>query len=347
MKAFFISVGKKIKEMFVTIGNYFNCRYAGLKTLVAMQLKDKLNFSFAADKKGALTKLIIYILLFAVVTAIIAVLFYLSDLLMMFSSVKAFPISVFNLVFISMLILSIVSCVARFTNTLYFSKDNLVLLSYPVRPNVVFLSKFVVFYIIELIKNILYLIPLLLAYGIIYKFEFSYYPWVIFMFFIITLIPVAIASIVSIPYMLFKMFLVKRPLAQDIFVLLVMIIGTVLLFFLINQIPEDLHFVVKWSSTYSHEFLKFTVSFQNAMLPFYYLSMLVLGATKDNSSPYEITKTVNSQSGIILLVVVGIIIVLILLSYLIAKPLFFKIAAKPFEYNKKVILHNFAVSKKS
>lgn len=138
-----MSFWKKVAHIFVTVmsvlENWFEpleralfTNAFALKTLVMMQLKDKLNFSFKADKKGALTKLILFIILFIVVTAFIAVLFFLMNFLAVFGSSAVVPISIFNLFFISMLILSTISCITQLTNSLFFSKDNLVLLSYPV-----------------------------------------------------------------------------------------------------------------------------------------------------------------------------------------------------------------------
>ena len=101
MKKFLGKIGGAFKKVFTGIGNYFKHRYAGLKTLVMMQLKDKLNFSFKADKKGTLTKLILYVVMFAAVTAVIAVVFYLANLLLIFGTDKTVPLPIFNLFFIN------------------------------------------------------------------------------------------------------------------------------------------------------------------------------------------------------------------------------------------------------
>ena len=55
------------------VANWFR----GFSTLVAMQLKEHLSFSFKADKKGALTKIILFVILLLGVTAIIFVVFWL------------------------------------------------------------------------------------------------------------------------------------------------------------------------------------------------------------------------------------------------------------------------------
>ena len=335
-------IGRFFKRAFSPIYRFFCTRFAGLKTLVMMQLKDKLNFSFKADKKGALTKLLLFIIMFIVVTAFIAVLFFLMNFLAVFGSSAEVPISVFNLFFITMMILSTVSCIAQLTNSLFFSKDNLVLLSYPVKSNIVFLSKLVVFYIIELIKEVTFIIPMFLAYGIIFKFETGYFFWVILMFFVLAAIPVTISAVVSIPFMFVKMFLTKRPLLQDLFFLAVMIALTVLAFIIINAIPENLHFLLNWGDKYRPMLVNFANNYEVWLAPFYYVSALVLGATQATDSPIAIRAVFSNQSGFILLGVLGAIVILFLIAYLAAKPLFFKIAVKPFEYNKKIIFHNFS-----
>lgn len=353
MKNFFKKVGKALLKVLSPVGRFFKrafspiyrylCRrYAGLKTLVMMQLKDKLNFSFKADKKGALTKLILFIIMFILITVAIFVVFKIAGMLAVFGMTQDIPISVFNLFFITMILLSTISCIVSLTNSLFFSKDNLVLLSYPVRSNIVFLSKLIVFYVIELVKEVAFVIPMFLAYGIFFGFSVGYFFWVIFMFFIIAAIPVAIASLVSIPYMFVKMFLTKRPLLQDLFFLMVLIAGTVFAFIVINMIPENLHFLLKWGDWYRPHFVNFANNYEVWFTPLYYVSALVMGANQSIDSPKQITSTFNPMSGLIFLAVFGGIVLLFLLSYLLAKPLFFKIAVKPFEYNKKIIFHNFS-----
>ena len=337
----FKGIGNFFIKTFTSIRRFFKRKYDGLWTLTIMQLKDKLNFSFNADKKGALTKLIIYAILFVVVTAVISFVFYLFNMLSIFGALEGTPISVFNFAFIIMLLLSTLSCISKLTNSLYFSKDNLVLLSYPVKPNVVFLSKLFVFYLIELIKSVTYYIPLFFAYGIIYKFQIIYFPWVILLFFIIAFIPVIVASLFSIPFMFIKMSLIRRPFMQDVSMLAILIGLTVLIFWGINLIPDNLHFLSQWSMTYRPQFVAFTNNFEVIMYPFYFISSLLIGCTQDVNSPYQIKGVFTPMTGWILLILVASLIALSFLSYYVTKPLFYKIAVKPFEYNKKIIFHNF------
>ena len=55
----------------------FKESFKNFLTLVVMQLKEQLSFSFKADKKGTITKLILFGVLFVAVTATIAVVIYL------------------------------------------------------------------------------------------------------------------------------------------------------------------------------------------------------------------------------------------------------------------------------
>lgn len=345
MKNFFRKI--KNSKFGQAIGGFFyrnfKVRFQGLNSLVVMQLKDKLSFSFKADKKGALIKILLYAIGFIVITAVIAVIMMLMGMLNVFPY-GLFPVDVFNLIFFAMFILSILSCISKLTKSLFFSKDNLVLLSYPVRPNTVFFSKLIVFYILELIKTFSYLVPLFLAYGIVNGFPVFYYPWAILMFFVISFIPVAVASLLSIPYMYIQMFLRKRPFVQDVLAVILLIVLTVGVFWVISLIPADIHFISQWPEKFRPAFLQFTSNLQVWLAPLFFVSSLIIGCQYGETSPKALT-IFTSQTGIILLCVIGSIILLFLLAYLLAKPLFFRIAVKPFEYNKKIIFHNFKTGK--
>ena len=343
MKKFFSG----LKNKFKAVGEKFaNSRFAkhfeGLGTLVMIQLKDKLNMSFKADKKGALTKIILKASLFVVVTVVIQIIFSLLDRLVIFgSTIHSFPFPFFNFLICIMIILSIVTCITSLTKSLYFSRDNLTLLSYPVESNVVYLSKLIVYYILSLLREASFILPMFLAYGIAYHMKFLYFIWLIPMFALICLIPVAIASVVSIPWMFVSMYLRKHPLAQDIITLLLLVSGSVVLFLLIDAIPSNLHFLVRWINYYCPFLIDLGIQFEHWLLPFFMITSLATGASFDTISVNGIkvfTSTTLPYFGIIF----GSVVALILISYLFAKPLFFKMAAKPFEFNKHVIFHDFS-----
>ena len=123
-------------------------------SLVKMQLAERLNITFKKENlKSNLLKMSLYLLLIAGSTALIFVIFYLFSMLGIFGIGGYIPVSLFNSLFYLILIIETLSCISRFTDSLFFSKDNTFLLTYPVGSNVVFLSKITVFYILELIRK--------------------------------------------------------------------------------------------------------------------------------------------------------------------------------------------------
>lgn len=319
-------------------------RFKGFSTLIAMQLKEQLNFSFKADKKGTLTKMILMTVGFAAITAVICLIIYVLGFLKILGN-GVLPVPMFNVFLYLVLILNTLSCIHRMTKSLFFSKDNQVLLTYPVNNGAIFLSKLVVFYVTELLKNFIMLVPLLLAYGIINKFVWYYYPWMLLVFFIVTMIPIGIGGILSIPYMYILSFLKKSQYIQGILAIIALISISVLLFIGLSKIPADLKITTNWSSIYYPQILNVTEKIESYSGPLVYFPGLFFGYRGYiyNSSPSSLS-IVNARSGIILLIVIGIIVASIVISYFLARPLFFKMATKPFEYRKNIIDHNYKLN---
>ena len=300
-----------------------------LKTLVMMQLKDKIDFGFTRNKKSFWFRIIFMILGLISLTALIYVAMFGSVLVNVFSLIGIFPISVIVVIFTVMQLLSILSCTNGLTKTLYFSLDNQLLLTFPVKPNLVFVSKLIVFYIYEIFKNLFFMLPLFFAFGLINGLPIYYYLWVIFIMLIVSMLPVVIGALLSIPAMFIRQFL-KNYRAIQIF-LVVAIMGLVAygVVSLISLIPENINIIESWGTTF-WEIQNFLNSFVNTFVPFAYLTELIVG-TRVNLAPVLFT----SQTLIILAGLIGCIAVILLLTYLLARPLFFKMASMPFEYKKK------------
>ncbi len=323
----------------------FFSNFKGFNTLVIMQLKDRLNMSFKADKKGTFIKIVLFGLLFAALIAVIVVIFSILNRLGVLGSTGYVPISMFNLLLYLIIIMNIVSCIVRLTNALFFSEDNQILLTYPVKANTIFLSKLVVFYIVELLKSFAIIVPLFIGYGIVYNFSFIFYPWLFLCFLVLALVPVAIASLVCIPFMFVKMFFKKFQFIQGGMFLLVLIAITILIFRVVNLLPEDLHIATWWATKYFPAIIKFTQNAEVVLAPLVYLSTMILGYKSGGVNNPKFLTFITMRSGLTMLAILGICLVLLVLSYLLAKPLFFSMASKPFEYRKVHISHNFKISK--
>ena len=325
--------------------------FKGFSTLIKMQLKEHLSFSFKADKKGALTKVLLFVILLIGVTALISIIFWLLGYLNIVGN-GIIPVPLFNILVYMVIILNVVSCLHRLTNSLYFSEDNQVLLTYPVNSGVIFLSKLIVFYILELVKSFAFLVPLFLAYGITNIIPtnsvlvmLGYVPWLFFSFLIISFIPIAIGAVLSIPYMYVLSFIKKFQYGQGILAFLGLTAIVVFIFIGLSRIPSDLQITVRWSNKYYPAVIDFAENVEAYSGPLYFVPMLVFGyyGWLHSGNPHSL-KIVNSNTPLVLLGFFGVIVIALILSYLLARPLFFKMATKPFEYQKKIINHNFKLS---
>lgn len=299
-----------------------------LKPLVMMQLKDKLDLSYLKSKKQAITKITLAIVSFIVVTAAIYLFLYVSKLLKLFHLVDIVPISVIVVVFTVMEILSLLSCTFGLMKTLYFSKDNPVLLTLPVTTNQVFVSKLIVYLVYELKKTLYFMVPLFLAFGLISAYPFYFFLWLIVCWILIALFNVSVASLFSILAMAITMFLRNFSIIRIILFLGVVGVAIWGVVELINLIPADLDIVGTWGTLF-WEIQSFLSDFTSTMKPFAYLTQLVVGTY------VGIKPMVFSLSTLkILGALVGLMLTMFALAFLISRPLFFKMAAKPFEYRK-------------
>lgn len=302
-----------------------------LMILVKMQLKEKINLSFLKKKRQVIFKSIFTILKFGLVTGLCYLMLFLCRYLKLFSLVNHIPSSVISIVFAIMLFVSVISCTFGLLKTLYASHDNKVLLTLPVKSIYVFFSKLIVFYLYELIRNLSFMIPLFVAYGIISGFTLVYYPWMLFCFLFISLLPVVLGALISIPTMyvvqLFKRF---RYLQYGLFTVLVAVI-TFTAIKAISLIPENIDFIATWGTTYwkIQDILKtYMIDFKM----FYDLTNMLVGKRLG-----VVTILFSANTFFTLLKLICFIIIVFALNILISKPLFYKMASKPFEYYKKEI----------
>ena len=185
--------------------------FSALMTLTAMQLKEKMDVSYLRSFKKTLFKVVFTILEFVAVTAICALLFYLCKLFAVFDAHnKTIPPNILTTVLAVMMGLSIIFTTGGLVKSLYLSKDNLVLLTFPTTPTIVFLSKLLVYYVYELKKNFLFLIPFFIGYGIILGYPIYYYGWTVFLFVLLAMIPVLLGALLSMPALFIYQFVKKH-----------------------------------------------------------------------------------------------------------------------------------------
>ena len=134
--------------------------------------------------------------------------------------------------------ISVIACIFGLTSVLYMEKDNNVIFSFPARPAEVFISKLSVFYITEFKKNLFFLIPFFIAFGIVLKLSFTFYIFVLFMIVLLPFIPVFIGAIISLPLMYIKKLFNKVQVLKIMFSLIVAGLVIWLLIYITSIIPR-------------------------------------------------------------------------------------------------------------
>ena len=300
-----------------------------LKTLTMMQLKEKMDFSYLRSFKATLFHYIFFIIEFAVITAICYLLFYFAGLLSLFSRSGDTPNSVMALIFIFMMALSVVFATFGLVKSLYMSRDNLVLLTFPATPSLVFLSKLLVYYVYEFKKNFMFLIPLFCAFGLTKGAPVYYYFWIILLFTLIAALPVFLSALLSIPtlYVVQGLKKVKALQYALITVGLAAVIFGVL--HLISLIPENIDLQAEWLNIAPKIYDFFNRISKDFPVLMSFIELMI--GVRDGVA------IVLFHSGTLLsfTLLIVTLAVLITLCFLLSQPLFYSMASKPFEYTKK------------
>ena len=310
------------------VSSSFKKTMSSLYNLTMMQLKEKMNFSFKQNLKKSLFSLSFFIIGFAAITVLCYFLIFFAKKMSVFDLNGAFPTNVLVCVFTVMFGLSILFTTVSLVQSLYFSRDNFVLLTLPTTPSVVFLSKLLVHYVFEMKKNFLFLIPLFIAYGINSNLPFYYYPWVLFLFLLVVTLPVLIGALLSIPAMYFYQAIRKIKGLQYALLGLVVAGLIALAAYVITLIPADINLVETWGTTF-FRIKHFLMQFEKAALPISWLVRLMVGrgATAAIFGIYTVY---------IFLGLIGVIAFFGVLCFYLSRPLFYSMASKPFEYKKNM-----------
>lgn len=301
-----------------------------LKTLTVMQLKEKMDVSYLRSFKKTLFRVIFFIIEFVAITAICWLLFWAAKLLKVFDFNGGIPTNVLTAVFTVMFLLSVVFATVGLMNSLYLSRDNLVLLTFPATPSMVFLSKLLVYYVYELKKNFLFLIPFFCAYGISSGFPVYYYLWVIVWFVFIAALPVLLAALLSMPTLYAYQYLRKTRVLQYILTFTLFGVLIILAYYLISLIPENINLVETWGTTF-FQIQHFLKTLEQIFLPVAWLTKLLVGTRGFNG-----VAIFGAWSFFVAIGLLGTLALLGTLCFVLAKPLFYKMASTPFEYTKRV-----------
>ena len=307
---------------------------ANLVTLVKMQLKEQLNFKRLDVKNVGVFSIAVSILAavlkFLLVTVLCGGFLFISEFLGLFTA-KGMPVpdTVISIVFSAMLLVSTVACVVGLTKSIYFARDNAILLTLPCTPLEVYLSKFIIFFIFEIKRNMSFLVPLFIAYYAMNGYGFWAYPWMLFTMVFVSLFTVSVGALLSIPAMYISTFFRRRRYLQ-IAGIAIFATGAVLAVFLgISLIPENIDIPEKWPFIRS-AMNEFFVAYSEKCAVLYDLTRILLGETVHMVTSFDIGDT-----ALRFLMLLGATGIFFTAGLLIVKPLFYKMASTPFEYLKR------------
>lgn len=296
--------------------------------LVAMQLKDKLDFNPKANWKATLFKTIFAILKFVIITGLIYVGMSVLSMLRLISLGAGIPDKFLLILFTAMLSLSLLTCTVGLVKALYYAKDNQVLLTMPTSRINIFFSKIIVYYIYEFIRNLTFMLPVFVAFGLVNGYAIYYYLWALLSLTWITGLTVMGGALLSIPAMFISTFF--KNFKYVLYVIVAGVIGVSVwgIVSVINMIPSNLNIIETWGTTF-WQVQDFMTMFSQKVLPFSWVMESVVGYRYGLSHHF-----LYGRQWLCILGVLGTIAALIGICYLIVRPLFFHFASSPFEYKR-------------
>lgn len=315
-----------IKQAFRNVGRFCHrikekIVHHKLFVLVMMQLKDKWNISWKTNKKATLFKLVGYILVFAAMIFVVHIIMDKSASTLGIFITNRIPLNAMLPILLVVSIFEGISILFGMTKALYFSKDNVVLITYPVKSNYLFMSKLIVYYLDALKKSCMLLLPIMISFGMIYSYRASFYFYVILLDLIYVAFIVLLCGILSIPTFFVLRFLNKYRVIKIILstaILGLLIYGSILL---IRIIPSNINLIRQYEE-FSMGLNQFLHWFRNNFFVTSCLGQMFFGVEKGlTMSPFSIYSWAVSLS------LLGLIVVLVVVNALLSKPFYDKMIA--------------------
>ncbi len=213
--------------------------------LFKLQLDNKYDIFKKKDFKSFFKSFFKYLVL---TVAIILVMFLILRKIFFLLFINVNP-ALMTLVLIATQAISFVFAIGSIMNTLYFSKDNELFMVMPVTFNQLFISKIMMIYINELIFNFIYMLPILFTFGLLGHFSVIYFLLLFVFIPILPVLPIALASLISIPFMFIVKFF-KKNIWLTIITILILVAGMFVLYMqLVSKISGAINIAEKQVAT--------------------------------------------------------------------------------------------------
>ena len=306
-----------------------------LYSLVMMQLKDRIDLSFAKNVKKLIIKIVLSVLKFSAVAAVsFFVIFACNRFLGLFWPDEVPSVMVFVITFF--FVLSVISCTSGLVKTMYFADDNKVLVTLPMSENVVFLSKLLVYYVYEVIRNINLLMPVVVGFILNMAWYDKISPLAIFgmmiPLMIYSAIPVLLGALLSIPVQYIVRFFKRFRFAGYVLfaiVLAALVTGVILL---ISIIPDSISIPTLYPTVIKPFIQEFLRGFKSRFYPFAQIVNILIGVQMSYGG-YAYTW----GTFLAFLVMIAIIGVLFGIVFVTTRFLFYNIMRRTFEFEKKKV----------
>ena len=305
-----------------------------LVILVKMQLKEQLDFKRLDVKSVNWFKILLSVLWvacrFVAVVVLSGAFLTVTRNMNLFSGANRIPDTVMSIIFYFMIATAMISCMIGLTKSIYYARDNAVLLTLPCSALQVYLSKLFIFFVFEMKRNLSFLVPLFIAYYWLHGYPFGVYLWMLVCMVAVSLFTVAIGAILSVPAMWVSTFMRRHRSVQISSIATCVTAMFILVFTAISFIPANIDLRDNWRNTSNFIRTVIIKGFQDNFGPLYKLSLVFFGETDLLlHTSFNIGATAL-RFGIILASAI----ILTIVGILIVCPLFYKMASTPFEYLK-------------
>ena len=223
-----------------------------------------------------------------------------------------------SLILLGTQIVSLLFAIGTVISTLYLSKDNEMLVCFPVSANQLFMSKILLIYVKELVVSSIITAPIFLCLGFIAHLGSSFFAMIPILLLLLPILPIALASFLSVVIMMVMRFL-KRHTALSIISLLALVaVALSVYLMLVSNIMQSFNIASEQFETVKK--INQTIRAIGSSIPvFYQLGMAMFGINRVR------------YLGVFILICA----VLLVLTVVIMKPFYFKTAAASFENNVK------------
>lgn len=301
-----------------------NTAFRRIKYLTLMQIGDSVRDMRTGSKARLAAKISLRLLLVVIMMAVFTAVFWAVNALFQLDPTRDMLIS---LLFV-MQIVSVIACLSSMMLTLFASKENTMLLAFPCNYSEIFLSKIIVFALEEMKKNLYFLLPMMVGFGIIGKVELAFWLQIPVMWLALCMFPVFIGAALAIPAIFIKRFMQNHVWLYAIVMAIVAGAAFFGIFTFLSGVEIPIRLVAmygKFIATIKHSFV-----LVNKFALFYnWIGLAMFGETVYLYLPLTL----------LILAVLGV------LCFVVAMPFYFKAASASNE-NSTTKKHKLTMSKK-